>query len=134
MLDIILIQHTDTGLNLLEYRQEHTIMKIEHSDIFSGFMSAIQSITKELNFGYVVLISTEGIKGHNCIIIPKYPINVIILVDQDDPIELWKQQGKKIAEKFLSSFGNSFDPHLVHKFRPFSSVIKEMCATHEYCE
>jgi len=134
MLDIILIQHADTGLNLLEYRQEHTIMKIEHSDIFSGFMSAIQSITKELNIGYVVLISTEGIKGHNCIIIPKYPINVIILVDKDDPIELWKQQGKKIAEKFLSSFGNSFDPHLVHKFRPFSSVIKEMCATHEYCE
>ena len=83
MLDIILIQHADTGLNLLEYRQEHTIMKIEHSDIFSGFMSAIQNITAELNIGYVVLISTEGIKGHNCIIIPKYPISVIILVDQD---------------------------------------------------
>ncbi len=134
MLDIILIQHVDTGLNLLEYRQEHTIMKTEHSDIFSGFMSAIQSITAELNIGYVVLIATEGIKGHNCIIIPKYPINVIILVDQEDPIEIWKQQGKDIAEKFLKSFGDSFDPNLVHKFRPFSAVIKEMCATHEYCD
>ena len=92
MLDIILIQHVDTGLKLLEYRQDNTMMKTEHSDIFSGFMSAMQNITEELNIGYVVLIATEGIKGHNCIIIPKYPINVIMLVDQNDPVELWKQQ------------------------------------------
>ena len=134
MLDVILIQHVDTGFNLLEYRQEHTVMKPEHSDIFSGFMSAIQNITEELNIGYVVLIATEGIKGHNCIIVPKYPINIILLVDQDDPIDLWKQQGKKIAEKFLSNFGYSFDPNMVHKFIPFKMVIKEMCATHEYCD
>ncbi|NVM16762.1 MAG: hypothetical protein HWN80_03540 [Candidatus Lokiarchaeota archaeon] len=134
MLDIILVQHVDTGLNLVEYRQEHTIMKTEHSDIFSGFMTAIQNITEELNIGYVVLIATEGIKGHNCIIVPKYPINIIILVDQDDPIDLWKQQGKDIAEKFLSIFGTSFNPNLVHQFKTFSSVIKEMCTTHEYCE
>ncbi len=134
MLDIILIQHVNTGINLLEYRQEHTVMKTEHSDIFSGFMSAIQSITEELNIGYVVLIATEGIKGHNCIIIPQNLINVIMLVDQDDPIELWKQQGKEIAKKFLSSFGNSFDPNRVNQFKGFSSVIKEMCATHEYCD
>lgn len=134
MLDIILIQHVDTGLNILEYRQEHTIMKKQHSDIFSGFMAAIQNITEELNIGYVVLIATEGIKGHNCIIIPKYPINVILLVDQDDPIELWKQQGKNIAENFISKYGSSFNPNDVHLYRPFKSVIKEMCATHEYCE
>jgi hypothetical protein len=134
MLDVILIQHVDSGINLLEYRQEHTVMKTEHSDIFSGFMSAIQSITEELNIGYVVLIATEGVKGHNCIIIPQNPINVIMLVDQDDPIELWKQQGKEIAEKFLSSFGNSFDPNRVHQFKDFSLIIKEMCATHEYCD
>ena len=71
MLDIIFIQHVDTGLNLVEYRQEHTVMKTEHSDIFTGFMSAIQNITEELNIGIIVLIATEGIKGHNCIIIPK---------------------------------------------------------------
>ena len=134
MLDIILIQHVDTGLNLVEYRQEHTIIKTEHSDIFSGFMTAIQNITEELNIGYVVLIATEGIKGHKCIIIPKYPINVILLVDQDDPVDLWKQQGKEIAEKFLSIFVTSLDPNMVHKFKSFSSVIKEMCATHEYCD
>ena len=134
MLDIIFIQHVDTGLNLVEYRQEHTVMKTEHSDIFTGFMSAIQNITEELNIGIIVLIATEGIKGHNCIIIPKYPINVILLVDQDDPVELWKQQGKEIAEKFISSFGNSFDPNLAYQFQPFKSVLKEMCATHDYCD
>jgi len=134
MLDIILIQHVDTGLNILEYRQENTTMKTEHSDIFSGFMTAIQNITEEMNIGYVVLIATEGIKGHNCIIIPNYPINVILLVDQDDPIELWKQQGKAIAEKFLSNYGISFNPNNVHQYQPFKSVIKEMCATHEYCD
>lgn len=134
MLDIILVQHVDTGLNLVEYRQEHTVMKTEHSDIFSGFMTAIQNITEELNIGYLVLIATEGINGHNCIIIPKYPINVILLVDQDDPIELWKQQGKAIADKFLSIFGTSFDPNMVLKFKSFRSVIKDMCATHQYCD
>ena len=134
MLDIILIQHVETGLNILEYRQEHTTMKTEHSDIFSGFMTAIQNITEELNIGFVVLIATEGNKGHNCIIIPKYPINVILLVDQGDPIELWKQQGKNIADKFISIYGNSFSPNDVHRYRPFKSVIKEMCTTHEYCD
>ena len=134
MLDIILIQDVKTGLNLLEYRQEHTIMKIEHSDIFSGFMTAIQNITHELNIGFVVLISTEGIKGHNCIIIPSDPINVIVLVDQTDPIDLWRDEGKKIAEEFIEMFGVSFDPNQVHNFKPFIPILKEMCSIHEYCE
>lgn len=134
MLDIILIQHADTGINLLEYRQVNTRMKLEHSDIFSGFMTAIQNITSELDIGYVVLISTEGKKGHNCIIIPKYPINVILLVDQEDPIDLWKEEGRKIAEKFIESFGFSFDPSQVQLFQSFIPVIKELCATNEYCE
>ena len=134
MLDIILIQHVKTGINLLEYRQEHTIMKSAHSDIFSGFMSAIQNITNELNIGYVVLISTEGIKGHNCIIIPSDPINIILLVDQTDPIDLWRDEGKKIAEQFLEMYGDSFDPSEIHRFKPFKTVVKEMCSLHEYCE
>ncbi|MFW9949031.1 MAG: hypothetical protein ACFFKA_02760 [Candidatus Thorarchaeota archaeon] len=134
MLDIILIQHADTGINLLEYRQENTRMKREHSDIFSGFMTAIQNITTELDIGYVVLIATEGKKGHNCIIIPKYPINVIALVDQEDPIDLWKVEGKKIADKFIETFGTSFNPNQVQNFQSFSSVIKEFCSAHEYCD
>jgi hypothetical protein len=134
MLDIILIQHADSGINLLEYRQKNTQMKLEHSDIFSGFMTAIQNITSELDIGYVVLISTEGKKGHNCIIVPKHPINVILLVDQEDSIDLWKEEGRKIADKFIEDFGLSFDPSQVQVFQSFITVIKDLCAAHEYCE
>ena len=134
MLDIILIQDVKTGLNLVEYRQEHTKVKTEHSDIFSGFLSAIQKISEELDIGTVILISTQGSKGHNCIIIPTPPINVIILVDQDDPIDLWREQGHLISQKFIEQFGSHYEPADVVQFRLFNSVIKQLCSMHEYCE
>lgn len=133
MLDIIFIQHQKSGIRLLEYRQEHTKFQEEHSDIFSGFMSAIQNITRELNIGVLVLISTEGAKGHNCIIVHEPPINVIILVDQNDPVDLWRKQGSEIAERFIEKYGVDFNPHHLNIFYDFISVIKEMCADHEYC-
>ena len=110
MLDIILIQHQKSGTNLLEYRQDHTQIAIEHSDIFGGFLSAIQNITRELDIGTLILISTAGLKGHNCIIVPKFPINVIMLVDHDDPIELWREEGQKIADKFIEKIWNILLP------------------------
>lgn len=134
MLDIILIQHNKTGLNLLEYRQERTVIKSEHSDIFSGFLSAIQNITKELDIGTVILISTEGSKGHNCIIIPKELISVILLVDKEDPIDLWREQGHIIANKFIEKFGDSFNPSDIRQFEVFIPAIKELCTFHEYCD
>jgi hypothetical protein len=134
MLDIILIQHNDTGLNLLEYRQENTKMKLEHTDIFSGFMTAIQNISEELDIGTVVLISTKGSKGHNCIIIKNFPINVILLADQDDPIDHWKRTGEEIAQKFIEMYGLSFDPTIVTQFNKFTEVIKKICVNNEYCD
>ncbi|MFX0071486.1 MAG: hypothetical protein ACFFAO_10390 [Candidatus Hermodarchaeota archaeon] len=133
MLDIILIQQDSTGLNLLEYRQEDTKLKLEHSDIFSGFLKAIQNISSELNIGFPVLISTEGSMGHNCIIVPKPPINVIILVDQHDPIDLWREQGNRIAETFLNKFGTTVDSYNITKFKEFIPTLKEMCKSHSYC-
>jgi hypothetical protein len=133
MLDIILIQQDKTGLSLLEYRQEHTKIKIEHADIFSGFLKAIQNISQEIDIGTPVLISTEGSKGHNCIIVPKSPINVILLVDQDDPIDLWREQGIEIAEKFIEQFGTSINTYNLTIFKEFIPILKQMCSTHEYC-
>ena len=133
MLDIILIQQDKTGLSLLEYRQEHTKLRLEHADIFSGFLKAIQNISQEIEIGTPVLISTEGSKGHNCIIVPKFPINVILLVDQDDPVDLWREQGLEIAEKFIEQFGTSVDAYNLTKFKAFIPTLKEMCSTHEYC-
>ena len=133
MLDIILIQQDNSGISLLEYRQEQTKMKIEHADIFSGFLKAIQNISKELDIGVPVLISTEGLKGHNCIIVPKPPINIILLVDRDDPIDLWREQGLEIAEKFIEQFGSSINSYNITKFKEFIPTIKAMCSTHEFC-
>jgi len=135
MLDIILIQHVDTGINLLEYRQDHTKFNVEHSDIFSGFLNAIQSImSDELDIGTVILISTKGKKGHNCIIVPQHPISVVILCDQEDPIDLWRELGEEIAERFLEIYGNNFDYSKVDEFNGFTAVIKQMCMGSKYCE
>ncbi len=134
MLDIILIQHDNSGINLVEYRQEHTKIGTDHANIFSGFLSAIQNITKELNIGTLILISTEGSRGHNCIIVPSSPINVILLVDHDDPIDLWREQGHIIADEFLKQYGTQFNPNDLTKFRDFSTTLKELCSTHEYCD
>jgi hypothetical protein len=133
MLDIILIQHDLTGISLLEYRQDHTKIQIEHSDIFSGFLKAIQNILNELDIGIPILITTEGSKGHNCIIVPKPPINVIILADRGDPIDLWREQGKKIAENFIQQFGESINSSNVAKFKEFIPFIKNTCKIHGYC-
>ena len=134
MLDIILIQHEGSGINLVEYRQAHTEIGTEHANIFSGFLSAIQNITTELNIGTLILISTEGSRGHNCIIVPRSPINVTILVDSTDPIDLWREQGHIIADKFFEHYGTDFNPNDINKFRDFSDTLKGLCSTHEYCE
>ena len=78
MLDVILIQDIDSGIKLLEYRQENTQFDTDHMDIFAGFLSAIQSISIELDIGNLVLISTEGTKGHNCMIAHYPPIDVFL--------------------------------------------------------
>ncbi|MFX0000959.1 MAG: hypothetical protein ACFE9Q_12225 [Candidatus Hodarchaeota archaeon] len=134
MLDIILIQHVDSGLNLVEYHQDHTKFNVVHSTIFSGFLNAIQNImSKELDIGIVILISTKGKRGHNCIIVPRDPISIIILCDQEDPIDLWREFGEELAERFFGTFGKKFNPHKVAQFNKFADVIKEMCMDNKYC-
>ena len=133
MLDVLLIQDSKSGISILEYHEKDTKFNKDHSDIFSGFLMAIQSITKELNIGTVVLISTEGIRGHNCIIIPKSVINIILLVDQEDPINVWREQGNLIAERFLEMYGEDLKPYNISMYKDFKKTIKELCMGHKYC-
>lgn len=134
MLDVILIQDIKTGIKLLEYRQENTQFDTDHLDIFSGFLSAIQSISTELDIGNLVLISTEGTKGHNCIIVHYPPIDVIFLVDLDDPLEIWKEMGRDIALEFIEVYGKDFEPSRVSAFDDFKEIIANMCSGHNYCD
>ena len=126
MLDIILIQHAETGINILEYRQEKAKFDSKHSEIFSGFLSAIQNISIEINIGRLVLISTKGENGHNCIIVESLPINVILLADTEDPIDHWREKGEIIAKRFISMFGFKFNPNNIMPFQEFKSVIRTL--------
>jgi hypothetical protein len=134
MLDIILIQHITTATNLLEYRQKNTKLDKRHSDIFGGFLSAMQSLSNEINIGEVSLISTTGENGHNCLIIRKDPINVILLVDQDDPVHMWKDVGEDIADQFIEKYGKALNHLEVSHFDDFKAQLQQICSVNPYCE
>lgn len=126
MIDIILIQSPKSGLSLLEYRRVNTKLKKEHSEIFSGFLSAIQGISKEINIGRVNQISTEGCKAHHCIIIHEGAINVIVLMDLCDSIDYWREKGHEIGEKFQEMFKNLMEPNNTAQFREFIPIIEKI--------
>ncbi|MFX1481071.1 MAG: hypothetical protein ACFFCI_23565, partial [Promethearchaeota archaeon] len=79
------------------------------------------------------LISTEGNNGHNFIIVPRNPINIIILCDLDDPIRLWREFGEEIAERFLEMYGSNVDYNNISQFKDFAEIVKEMCMQTKYC-
>ncbi|MFW9878283.1 MAG: hypothetical protein ACFFG0_34815 [Candidatus Thorarchaeota archaeon] len=54
-----------------------------------------------------------------------------MLVEQDNPNDRWRKQGREIAEKFIAKYGSDFDPTYVSKFLEFNCIIKESCASYE---
>lgn len=133
MFDIIIIQHAETGIVLAEYSAPQTAIDEEHSDLFSGFLSAVQGVTKEINIGQLCQVSTEGEKGHHCLICSRGPINVIILIDQDDNIDFWRNRCLEIAQDFLKEYSESFNSSKVSQFKGFNIILKNMCSE-GYCE
>ena len=75
--------------------------------------------------------STEGINAHHCIIVSIDSISIIIIIDHNDSIEVWRETGKKIANAFFILFGKEFDPHEISEFKNFDVVIKEICEKHK---
>ncbi len=131
MLDIVILQHIHTGINLVEYRHEETNLNPKHSSVFSAFLSAIQAMTKELEIGNISLISTEGDNEHNCIIVTNEPVCLILIVDHNDSIKLWKYTGNRILDVFFKIYGKEFDPHEISEFKDFYVILKEMCNVHK---
>ena len=127
MLDLVLIQHLHSGVNLIEYIEAETTLNSKHSSIFSGFLSAIQSMSKELEIGHIALISTEGENAHNCIIVTNEPISIVLIVDRKDSIEKWKETGHKLLNAFFKIYGRDFDPYEISEFKDFRFIIKEIC-------
>ena len=131
MLDIIIINHISTGVSLIEYRNLDSSMKKEHSNIFSGFLSAIQSISLELRIGQLSIISTEGDNGHHCLICREGPISVILLIDLNDSISYWKDIGHKIGMTFLEQFGDKLEPTIVSHFTKFYQTLDQLIPKNE---
>ncbi|MBN1216242.1 MAG: hypothetical protein JXA99_12480 [Candidatus Lokiarchaeota archaeon] len=127
MLDLILIQDVNSGVNLVEYYKENSPLNTNHSSIFSGFLSAIQAMSKELEIGNIALISTEGENAHHCIITSVEPISIILIIDKNDSIQSWKDIGLRICNAFFKLYGKEFDPHEISEFKDFSFIIKEIC-------
>ena len=127
MLDLVLIQHVNSGINLVEYQKDNSTLNPKHSSIFSGFLSAVQAMSKELEIGTISLISTEGVNAHHCLIMSDDPISVILIIDHDDSVNLWRWIGSKIINAFFKLFGKDFDPHEISEFKDFSFIIKEIC-------
>ncbi|MBY9006492.1 MAG: hypothetical protein KGD63_07015 [Candidatus Lokiarchaeota archaeon] len=116
---------------MIEYHEENSPLNTNHSSIFSGFLSAIQAMSNELEIGKIVLISTEGVNAHHCIIVSIHPISIIIIVDKSDSIESWREIGNNIANAFFKLYGKDFDPHEISEFTDFRFIMKEICDIHK---
>jgi len=104
MLDLMLIQDDETGITYFEYKPTHARINNKHAPIFSGFLSAIQNVSKEMEMGKLTQISTET---HHCLINAKPELSVILIVDVEDDIKYWRRKMRKTAQEFLKEFPNA---------------------------
>lgn len=122
MLDFILIQHSGSGLTLFEFKGEHTVLDPNHSSVLSGFLSAIQGISKELNLGNITQISTDT---HHCIFYTELNVTIVIIVDREDCPNFWYNKAKEILNQFLVKFSDSLYINDLSYFRHFKKILME---------
>ncbi len=125
MLDLILIQDRETGIGLFQLQGKQTLIDESHQDLFHGFMSAFQSIIKELNLGQLSQISTIE---HHCVIhyegdTQNWPLNIIMMFDCEDSVDFWKEKAREIGCAFLSQYQTNSNPGNVARFRDFGEKI-----------
>ena len=109
MIDLILIQDRRSGIGLFQYKGKSVYIDPRHEDLFQGFLSAFQSIIKELHLGNLKQISTED---HHFIIhyegTPNEDsaVSVIMMFDCEDCVETLTTKAKEIGCEFRNMFQN----------------------------
>ena len=124
MLDLILIQDKASGIKLFEFQGPHALIDSEHALIFSGFLSAIQCITTELNMGDLSQISTDS---HHCLIHNQGVVHVIVIVDSSDNMIAWRHKASIIGRKFVNQcIKDNFCSSDMSTYTPFTATLKEI--------
>ncbi|MHA1732286.1 MAG: hypothetical protein ACTSU5_10095 [Promethearchaeota archaeon] len=123
MLDLVLIMEK-SGITLFEFKGEHCIVQDDHSEIFSGFISAVSHVAREIAIGNLTLIST---KTHHCIVRHKESIIVVTIVDVGEDVGYWTGVTRQVARAFQARyFSEEVDPYVVtdlRRYQDFSSEI-----------
>lgn len=120
MLDFLLIQDAESGINLFEYSGPRALIDDEHSHIFSGFLAAIQKITVELHIGDLTQIAT---KDHHCLFHQHAPVNVVALVDEGDDVLAWRARIQRVASAFVGQFRQEYRVYDRACFRAFQPTL-----------
>ena len=138
MLDFVLIQNTYSGIEIFKYRGPNTEIETDHAFVLSGFLSAIQALTRELKLGNITQISTDS---HHCIFFTESSITTIVIVDLKDCPKLWMKEAIGISKDFLECYQNDLCINNLTHFKPFkkkllkklnlTEIIYEICPCQE---
>ncbi|HMF31688.1 MAG TPA: hypothetical protein VKK79_09750 [Candidatus Lokiarchaeia archaeon] len=121
MLDLILILDAASGIALFEHQGAHVLIDGDHADIFSGFLSAVQSVTVELKIGALTQLSTDT---HHCIIHREGPIMALAIVDSQENVAYWQFKTKLIGEQFARRFVTAnYSANNLDVFSPFEEQL-----------
>lgn len=128
----LIIQHSSTGLYLVEFKHESKNMESGQSETFNEFLTEIQNVKKKLDIETNIIISNKESHRYNCILISKISIDVILLIERDDSIDLWRKKGELIAKKFIDMYGENFDPNEKNKFKDFTAAINDFFVNEKF--
>ncbi len=130
MIDLILIQDRKSGVGLFKFKGKAVYIDPNHEELFQGFLSAFQSIIRELNLGNLKQISTED---HHFVIHYEgegdTAINVIMMFDWENCVETLNGKAKEIGREFRNMFGDSIRETDTSRFEVFRVHLESILET-----
>lgn len=122
MLHYVLLTHRVSGLPIFDMKVSSTFLDIS-SDLLSGLLSALQSFSKYLRIGE---LSTFNAHNYKAVIKNTENLQIILIIDHNDPDEDWKEIAEKIAEYFESKMDFSEWTGELMKFPGFEAYLEEL--------